>query len=314
MKLETLELSALRFPKAEWKWMRPSVNYPTTPESAPDAFLWAANVRGADGTAELWAWHPSGSDLSNGFSSMRTRVLVLETDGSELAAHGLYLKTTFSHTPAQDVEWVAALDVLGKRLGVDPATQGMPKYWREALEASKLEPHLGVLAQRSRYLFLTDDERKLVFDKRWDLSTFEMAETLSAELRRQLIVAARHWNLTASNVKEALNYAIMLARKLGDKAAMSMLAGNFKSSEEFRTAVMRMAQPELAQLSQKRIEMLRGLHLPPRTSVFGDPSFEKDVLKLTHTPRNISDFEAFKEWVETPELIEKMRELLEIYQ
>lgn len=309
MELQTLELSSLHFPRVEWKWLRSSVRYPTNPDTAPDAFLWAVRVG-----EKLWVWHPSGADITTGFDGMRTRVLLLKTDGSELAAHGLYLKTSFSVQPAQDIEWVAALDVLTNRLGYDPSTKGLPPHWHEALEASKLEPHLGVLAQRGRFVFLTDAERQLVFDKRWDLSTLEMLETLSAEIRAAFVAAARQWNLTASTAKEAINHTAMLNRKLGEKAAAKLLASPFKSAEEFRLSMLRMAQPELAQLSQKRIELLRGLHLPPRTSVFGDPSFEKDVLKITHTPRTTGDFEAFKEWVENPELTEKMRELLEIYQ
>lgn len=309
MELQTLELSSLHFPRAEWKWLRPSVRYPTNPDTAPDAFLWAARVG-----EQLWAWHPSGGDLTTGFKGMRTRVLILKTDGSELAAHGLYLKTTFSVQPALDVEWVAALDVLTNRLRFDPASGGLAPYWHEALEASKLEPHLGVLAQRGRFVFLNDAERQLVFDKRWDLSTLELLETLSTDIRAAFVTAARQWNLTASTAKEAISHTAMLNRKLGDKAAAKLLASQFKSAEEFRLSMLRMAQPELAQLSQKRIELLRGLHLPPRTSVYGDPSFEKDVLKITFTPRTTGDFEAFKEWVENPVLSDKIRELLEIYQ
>ena len=309
MELQTVDLASLHFPRTEWKWLRASARYPTSPETAPDAFLWAARVGDA-----LWAWHPEGSDLSTGFAGMKTRVLILATDGSEIAAHGLYLKTSFFTKSARDVEWVAALDVLAQRLGVDLAQKGLSLYWREALEASGLEAHLGILAQRGRYMFLTQSERQVLFDKNWDLSTFEMLETVNVELRGHLIEAIRRWNLTAANAKEAINNVMMMTRKLGEKAAITMVTGQFKSTEEFRVSLMRMAQPELAQLSQKRLETLRSLHMPARTSVFGDPTFEKDVLKITHTPRNIGDFESFKQWVEDPELTEKMRELLEIYQ
>lgn len=309
MELKTVDFASLHFPRTEWKWLRPSVRYPTSTEAAPDAFLWAARVGEA-----LWVWHPEGSDLATGFAGMQTRVLILSTDGSELAAHGLFLKTSSATSKARDVEWVAALDVLTNRFGVDAAQKGLPIYWRDALEACGLEAHLGVLAQRGRYMFLTQQERQLIFDKNWDLSTFEMVETVSAELRTHLLEAMRRWNLTASNAKEAINNVMMMTRKLGEKAAVTMVNGQFKSAEEFRLSLMRMAQPELAQLSQKRLDVLRSLHMPARTSVFGDPSFEKDVLKITHTPRNIGDFETFKQWVEDPELTEKMRELLEIYQ
>lgn len=308
MQLQTLDLTSLHFPREEWKWLRPSVRFATDIKQAPDAFLWATRV-----AEKLWAWHPSGAGLNNDPAGLKSRVLVLDTDGTELEAHGLYLKTAFAWQKAHDTEWVAALAVLNLRLNHDIA-QTLPPHWGSALESCGLAQHLGPLAQRGRYAFLSQAELQLLFDKGWDLATFELFETMSAELRTSLLAAVQHWNLSASMTKETANYVIMLSRKLGEKAALSMVNGKFKSVEEFRSGVMRMAQPELAHLSQKRLELLRGLHLPPRTSVFGDPSFEKDMLKLTHTPRNTGDFEAFKQWINDPALLVKVRELLEIYQ
>jgi hypothetical protein len=311
LELKVLDFQELYFPRAEWQWLRPAVHYPTQPSQSPDAFVWAANVNG-----KLWAWHPKGTSLSNAFPGMKTRVLVLETDGSELAAHGLYLKTTFENTPGLDIEWVCALDVAATRLGVDLSSPQakLPPFWPEALKANGLEAHLGVLAQRARFRFLRPSERQLVFDKKWDLSVFELVETMEPGLRDLLAQAVRKWNLTAAQAKDAANQIMMLTRKVGEKAARTLLSGTFKGAEEFRVALHHTAQPELAILTQKRIDMLRGLHLPPRCSVFGDPTFEKDVLKITHSPRNIGDFEEFKEWVSDPEVLAKIKALLEIYQ
>lgn len=309
MDLQILDYSELYFPRKEWRWLRPSVRYSADLNSAPDSFVWAAHVQG-----KLWAWHPRGADIESLQPATKVRVLVLKTDGSELQAHGLYLKTAFTSASAQDVEWVSAIQVLIERFQLDLANSGLPFFWKEALEASGLEPHLGVLAQRSRYVFLTDDERQLIFDRRWDMASLELLETMNLEVRKNLTAALRKWNLSANQSKEAANYVLILFKKLGEKAVFTVLGGNYKNAEEFRLALLRTAQPELAVLSQKRIDRLRALHMPPRTSVFGDPSFEKDVLKITHTPRTTGDFEAFKDWVMEPGLSEKIRELLEIYQ
>jgi hypothetical protein len=305
LQFKTLSFESLHFPKTEWQWLRPPAHFA---ESEPDTFLWGAEVNG-----QIWAWHPKGADLSNGFAGMQCRVLVLAA-ANELEAHGLYLKTSFAAQPAHDVEWTTALDVAATRLGFNAAERGLGPHWAKALEACGLEPHLGALAQRARYQFLTHEERKLLFDKRWDLATFELLETLRPELRALFVNSARNWNLSANQAKEAVNFVLMLDKKFGEKTAQKILSTQFKNAEEFRETLLTTAQPELAALSRKRIERLRALKLPPRTSVFGDPSFEKDILKITHNPRTIADFEIFKSWIEDPELAQKMRELLEIYQ
>ncbi|MBI3558520.1 MAG: hypothetical protein HY074_19800 [Deltaproteobacteria bacterium] len=311
MKLQTLDLAALYFPRQEWRWLRASVRLPS-PEQAPDQFLWAASVED-----KLWAWHPRGSDIDvtvPGPTPQKINVLVLETDGSELAAHGLYLKTIFTAAPAHDVEWAVALQVLTSRLHYQAADRGLPAYWKEALEACGLEPHLGILAQRGRYTFLNEAEQRHLAEKRWDLATFEMLESMALPVRAAFLAAIRKWNLSAQQAREALNFTLILAKKISEKTALNVLGNAFKSAEEFRMALFRTAQPELATLSQKRIEMLRDLKAPPRSSVYGDPSFESDLLKITHTPRRISDFESFKYWIGDPETTEKLRQLLEIYQ
>jgi hypothetical protein len=93
-----------------------------------------------------------------------------------------------------------------------------------------------------------------------------------------------------------------------------VLGGAFNNAEEFRMALFRTAQPELATLSQRRIELLRSLGAPPRSSVFADPSFESEIIKITHNPRKLVDFELFKQWIADPATTEKIRALLEIYQ
>lgn len=311
MEFQLTALSELHFPRDEWKWLRRPLAY----HPSPDFFLWAARVNGA-----LWAWTPMGSDLEGSASSAcqavgaKVPVLVLESDGGELTAHGFYLKTAFTAVAPADVEWVAALDVLQNRLGHDPAAAGLPPLWKEALEAAGLAPHLGALGQRGRYFFLTQAERQTVFEKKWDLAALELLETWNAPLREAFLEAVRRWNVTAAQVKEASNHVLILSRKVGEAAALRVLKSEFTSAETFRSALLHTAQPELASLSQARIEKLRGLNLPPRTAIFGDPSFEKDVLKLTHTPRTMGDFQAFKTWIENTETAEKIRALLEIYQ
>ena len=306
MNLQTFDLAALYFPKKEWRWLRVSVRLPEL-DTAPDQFIWAAKVDG-----KLWAWHPRGNDIE--ISERKVRVLTLDSDGTELEAHGLFLKTTFTAAPAHDIEWTVALQVLTDRLQYQAAERGLPKFWKEALEACGLEPHLGILAQRGRFGFLNEAEARHLTEKRWDLATFELLESMAPLVRTAFLVAIQKWNLTAQQAKEALNFTMILAKKISEKTALNVLGNAFKSAEEFRMALFRTAQPELATLSQRRIEMLRDLKAPPRSTVYGDPSFESDLLKITHTPRKMSDFESFKYWVSDPETTEKLRQLLEIYQ
>ena len=100
--------------------------------------------------------------------------------------------------------------------------------------------------------------------------------------------------------KEALNFVMILFKKMGEKTVRTVLASTQKTAEEFRMALMRTAQPELSALSQKRIEMLRALRVPARTSIYGDPAFESDLLKITHTPRKLADFEVERLLQQTP--------------
>jgi hypothetical protein len=309
LELREIDLSTIHFPRKEWRWLRPSIAYPKQPGLEPDAFLWAARVG-----QELWAWHPLGGDIDFKAWPTRSRVIILATDGSELEAFGLYLKTTFRARPGLDVEWVAAIQVLRERLNYDPAERGLPPHWDQALAACELSAHLGALATRARFTFLTQEELQLLFDKRWDPATLELLPAIPEKLRPLFVAAARRWNLSAAHAKECLNFVMILCKKLGEKAAQRLLENEFANPEEFRTTLFRTAQPELATLSQKRIETLRALKVPPRSSVFGDPSFESDILKITHTPRRITDFDMFKEWVNDPEVARLMKELLEIYQ
>lgn len=311
MELLTVDVTALHIPAREWRWLRPAVHISVV-KSAPVGFLWGARVGDA-----IWAWHPRGYSLDVAGMSVdaKVRVLLLKTDHSECEAHGLFLRTTFEAQPAHDVEWVAALQTLTQRLGWDPTSRGLPPHWKEALEACGLEPHLGVLAQRNRYAFLNEQEEQLVFERRWDLATLELLESLTAEVRAQFIASAKRWNLTAGHAKEALNFALILSRKMSDKTALTVLsATTYKNAEEFRMALFRTAQPELATLTQKRIQLLRSLNAPARSSVYGDPSFESDILKITHNPRKLVDFEVFRAWIAEAETLDKIRELLEIYQ
>lgn len=313
MKLEVFDFNDLYFPRGEWQWLRHPLRYEA---ESPDSFVWGVKLS----TGRIVAWNRNGSDFENGFTGMKVRTLLLEPalplkdSNEELVAFGLYLKTSFEYSSPIDVEWTAALSVLERHFNYSVSRNGFPPYWKEALKAAGLEPHLGVLASRNRYLFLNHKERQTLFDKRWELASFELLETLLPALREALLDCLLQWNLSSGQAKEAVNLVGILERKFGEKSALKILKSNFKSAEEFRTTLMRTAQPELAFLSQSRIDQLRSLQLPPRTSVFGDPSFEKDGIKITHSPRSISDFQEFKEWVENPEILQKIKALLEIYQ
>lgn len=305
MKSHQHSFEALYFPRKEWQWLRTSSRY----EDAPDSFVWTAKVQGQN-----WAWSPRGGSLSNSFDGMKLNAIELETDGSELAAYGLYLKTSFIASPPQDIEWTNAIDVLEKRIGWSLASKGLAPHWKEALQNAGLEPHTGTLAQRAKYLSLTAEERQFCFDKRWDASCFDLFGALTQPVRTATLEAIRRLQVNGNHAKDVSNFALILSKRAGEKAALDLLTRPFKNADELRLSLFRVAQPELARLSDERIDKLRRLHLPPRTSVFGDPTFEKDILKITHTPRSAMDWENFKEWVERPEILEKIKDLLDLYQ
>ncbi|MBI2605913.1 MAG: hypothetical protein HYW49_07520 [Deltaproteobacteria bacterium] len=312
MKLQYLPFKALHFPASEWTWLRKPVPF----ESAPDFFLWAAPIARSD---RLWAWHPLGGGVTGAVTGADPDQAIpfLVPAGeeiSELEAFGLYLKTTFTARAPQEAEWIAALKTLSEHFHHDVARDGLPPYFADAMKAAGLEPHLGALAGRERFRFLDRAELEFLFERRWDPSCLELLESMPAETRRLAVEAIARWNLTAQQSKEICGGIVSVLRKLGEKAARTLLTGNYGSPEEFRATLSRTAQPELFALSEARIQKLRDLKAPPRTSVYSDPSFENDAIKITHTPRGIADIEYFKEWISDPAVLEKFRALFAIYE
>lgn len=302
MRLQLCDQSALHYPRQEWLWLRAATRLSAV---GADSFIYGVELDG-----KIWAWHPNGAEAH--FTGT-IPVLILENVATEIEAHGLYLKTTFERTAGQDAEWSAAIRVAEKRFGQDFA-KGLPPFWNEALRACGLEAHLGVLAHRAKFHFLTIEELQFLYDQRWDPMSFELFENLRLDVRQAFLKAIINLRLSATHVKECASHLILMIKKFGEPAALKVLANPYKSGEELRTGLMRTAQPELASLSDERIKQLRALKAPPRTSVFGDPSFEQDGIKITHSPRDISDFEEFKAWVERPDIQDKIKSLLEIYQ
>jgi len=332
VKLRFVSKGEIYFPAEEWLWIRPSISY----VDAGDSFLWgiesnifshshsslsrlhSVNVQAANVPADyapdnkLWVWHPTGGTVLYESLPETIPVLCLQAP-DEISAYGLYLKTSFRSLEPIDVEWVVALKVLQNRFLFDPTTKGLPPFWKETLIQTRLEPHLGFLAQRARYFFLSTQECVHLYRKRWDLNIFEILETWPMNIREKFLVVIQKWDLSAQQTKEDSYNLHLLIKKLGIKPTETFLNNTFKNVEEFRTSLTRMAQPELSKLSELRIDKLRALKLPPRTTVFGDPTFEKDALKITHTPRHVRDFELFKDWVVDPVVIEKVKDLLEVY-
>jgi hypothetical protein len=305
VQLKVVPLHQLYFPKERWQWLRAS----QTVSKDDDFFVWGVEL-----DSKIWAWTKSGSELISENSSLEIPVLIVNANNSELEAHGLYLKTTFESKSAQDIEWQCALDVLKNTLKYSILESGLPRYWESALQACDLNAHLGTLSQRGKFSFFTIEERQFLFHKRWDPSSLELFESLNIDLRSLFLKKVSELNISANQTKESVQHLTILFRKFGENSAKNVLNNSYKSAEEFRLALFRIAQPELASLSEERLTLLRSLKLPPRTAVFGDPSFEKDIIRITHTPRNMSDYETFKDWITDPALEEKFNDLFEIYQ
>lgn len=306
MQLQWIAPSQLYFPVQEWKILRGEQSL----TAAPDFFLWGYQP---SSEGKTWCWTSKGKALAPLPFIEKIPVLLLQPS-SDLEAFGLYLKISFQSSPALDVEWVSAIDVLKMNFHYAIEEQGLPPYWKEALEASHLSPHAGALVQRAKYLFLSPIERQFLFDKRWDLATFELIEILELSLRQQILTTIQKWNFSAQQSKEIISWSIQLQKKIGGLSVGKLLIQDYENADELRSRLQMIAQPEFAQLTQKRIELLRSLKVPQRTSVYGDPNFEKDLLRITHTPRNLADFEIFKNWVIDAQTKEKIFTLLEFYQ
>ncbi len=305
------KFSELYFPAQNWRFVRESKRL----EETPDAFLWACSFpQKSTKHSELWAWHPKGTLVTNGYDDRVIPLHVMKV-GSELEAFGLFLKTSFSAESPIEIEWVNALHVLEQHFKYDFSSKKLPPYWEFALTEAGLEPHLSSLTEHGKFVGLTLEESQFIYQKKWEPSVFELALSLTDEVRGAILEVIKRFGISAIHSKEVFNWALLLSKKFSPKSALDIIAQKkFQSGDELRVSLFNVAQPELSRLSELRIDKLRRLYLPPRTSVFGDPSFENDTLKITHTPRSVSDWEAFKEWVERSEVTAKIKDLLDLYQ
>lgn len=313
LQLQLLPSSQLQFPENDWHWLRQNSTFDP---ADPAFFLYGLVLQKPEKQegSGLLAWHPKGGAVHFEASAVyKIPVLILKSSVTPVEAFLLYIQTTFNAMPPLEVEWVYVLKMLQEHFGYDLSNQGIPAPLARTLRASGFESHLSVLATRARFLFLNYDELKFLYQKRWDPSVFELLESLGREIRTAFLKAIASKNVSSGNAKEALQSTVYLVKKLGDHAALKLLTAQYKSAEDLQVALFHTAQPELARLSQTRIERLRALSAPPRTSVFGDPSFESDQIKITHTPRSIGDFDTFKNWIADPQTTEKLRQLLDIY-
>lgn len=314
--LASVDLKDLIFPAERWNWLRAPFEVNA---SAPDLFVWGYQVG-----EKIIAWGPQGNAPLS--LDHKLPVFLLNPDASpklsttddlihqELCAFGLYLKTSFQAQAPQDVEWVNALIITEQTLGHDFTEKGLAPYWDQALKAAGQEPHISRIATRMKFSFLSVAERQFLFQKKWDPAYLEFFEHLPLVVREAALRCFLKYNISANSAREISNFLMINQKRYGEQAVLNILGKEHKSSEEFRHSLFCLAQPELARLADERVSMLRGLRIPPRTSVFGDPSFEKDILKITHTPRVTSDWESFKDWVNNAETTKKIDELLDLYQ
>lgn len=303
LELKTIAKDQVQFPNNEWKWLRLDEAY----ENSPDFFLWAAQFKD-----KLYCWSQKGGHVIN--LPDKVPVLFLGDQPTELECYGLYLLTSFRAVPGNEVEWINVLDVLTNFFNFKPSEENLGPQIEKALKLSRYEPHFGLLANRAKFLFLSFEEKKFLYQKNWDPQTFELFESMSEQCRSSFLKVLQNLPLSSNHVKEAANHLLIYNRKFGEKATQQYLGLNHKSAEDFRQGLLATAQPELATLTRIRIERLRNLQLPPRTSVFGDPTFEKDGVKITHTPRNIGDFTLFCDWASDEKTKFRIKELLEIHQ
>ena len=299
--MELLHVPArqLTVPADTWSLLPP---VEALPDHQAAFFLWGARVG-----ENLWTWTPQGAPwtASDADASVPVLLPALPTGvAPELAAYGLYLATTFSHREPQAVEWVHALAVLRDRYKWDISTKKLPPLW-PVKDVAVLLPYLP-------FIGLTLEEKRLLYVRHWNPLVLEHAVELPAVVREPLVAALSHGSFTEESAQECADSAMQIFRRYGEKATVEVLCKTVGGTgDSLRSTLARIAQPEMARISDSRIEQLRSLRLPPRTAVHGDPSFEKDILKITFIPHSTGDWETFKDWVVDEDTAEKMRELLE---
>jgi hypothetical protein len=196
------------------------------------------------------------------------------------------------------------LAVLRNRFQWDVAVKKLPPLW-PVKDVAVLLPYLP-------FVGLSFEEKRLLFVRRWNPLVLEHALGLPALVREPLVTALSHGSFTEESAQECTDSVMQIFKRYGEKAAVEVLCKTVGGTgDSLRSTLARIAQPEMARLSDSRIEKLRSLRLPPRTAVHGDPTFEKDTLRITFIPHSLGDWETFKDWVVDEDTAEKMRELLE---
>lgn len=250
---------------------------------------------------------PSGSDA--------IQVILLKEVPSELEAYLTWFEFSARQQAGHmhESEWIALLKVLHERFQFDFLNQPLPKQVQQALEWNGLAGHLGALINRSKLKFFSLTELRFFYEKKWDPNNFETVELLDGLTRQRYFECIEKLQCSMQAAKEILQHTCVIARK-SDLKLINRLLTEAKTADDLRRLLAATANPELTAMSHTRLERLRALKVPPRTSVFGDPSFENDVIKITFQPRNIADFDSFKDWINNESTRERLKMLIEIYQ
>lgn len=309
--MQLLEVSASEISFYHSKWNFDSYSFLDNSTELKNDFLIGCKI---NGESKIVAFGRSGFYFPNLGKSTKIQILILDSDLSEIEAFGNFLRFSFASPKVPlEAEWVKILKVYKEYFKLDLAKDGIPPHLMQILKQCQLEPHLGVLTNRARFQFLTFEELNFLTNKKWDPACFELFEAMPSELRAALFTIAKHESMTAQLMKEISNNALTISKKLSLKAALTLLQSPKQILDDIRVSLFRTAQPELYSMSEERIQKLRALKAPPRTIVFGDPSFETDGIRITHTPRNIQDFERFKNWIENEEIADQFKSIFEFY-
>jgi hypothetical protein len=267
-----------------------------------------------------YAWSLYGTPLKAPLSAANsdtTPIIILKEVSSELEAYLTWFEFGARQQAGHmhESEWIALLKVLYERFQFDFLNQPLPKQIQKALEINGLAGHLGALINRSKLKFFSLAELRFFYQKKWDPNSFETVELLDSSTRQLYFACLEKLQCSMQAAKEILQHTCLIARKSELKLINRLLTNSeAKPADDFRRLLAATANPELTAMSHTRLERLRALKVPPRTSVFGDPSFENDVIKITFQPRNIADFDSFKDWVNSESTRERLKMLIEIYQ
>ncbi len=304
MQFIEVQENELKIPDSEFHFFRSSKEFQN---ELSDSYLIGVRFQN-----KIYAWNKIGSKPIIQNNNLKTRVLLYPDTQSLFQVYLTWVKTTFESQSATEAEWVNCLKTIEEYFKFDLSVEKIPKYLSDAMTSCGFESHLGVLAQRKKYSFLNYDELQFLHDKKWDPSTFELFDALDKNLRLTFLKLLSRIQLSQQQVKECIGFTLTIEKKLGLNAALSILESSTKTAEEMRVLLFRTAQPELFRMNEERVRKLRSLKTPPRTAIHADPSFENDAIKIAHTPRNMTDLELFKNWLENEETTENFHDLLNI--